>query len=130
MYEKELQEIKARSEEIKRLMEPCMQNWIEKDIPKLFAEIEKLRAEQELLRRNIQILKDEFSTRMTKWDERVRGIEVSRAAMREVLEYVRGRLGSLNIGESLHKIDLPLSTSALSHPQTKRRTIPLFIEHR
>jgi hypothetical protein len=55
--EKELQEIKARSEEVKRVLGPYMQNWIEKDIPKLFAEIEKLRAEQEPLRSNIQILK-------------------------------------------------------------------------
>ena len=129
MDENEFQEIKARSEEVKRLLGPYMQKWFEKDVPKLFAEVEKLRAEQELLRRNIQILKDEFSTRITKGDERVRGIEASRAAIREVLEYVRGRLGSLNIGESLHKIDLPLSTSALSHPQTKRRSIPLFTEY-
>jgi predicted nucleic acid-binding Zn-ribbon protein len=129
VYEKEFQEIKARSEEVKRVLGPYMQNWIEKDIPKLFAEIEKLRTEQELLRRNIQILKDEFSTRITKADERVRGIEASQAAMREVQKYVGGKLGSLNIGESQHKIDLPLSTSAPSHPQTKRRSIPLFIEY-
>jgi uncharacterized protein YacL (UPF0231 family) len=126
---KEFQGIKARSAEVKRLMEPYMQNWFEKDVQKLFAEVEKLRAEQETLRRNIQILKHEFSTRISKEEVRVRGIKASRAEMRKVLEYIRGKLGSLNIGESLHKIDLVLPTSAPSHPQTKRRTIPMFIEH-
>jgi hypothetical protein len=128
--EKEFQEIKARSEEVKRILGPYMQKWFEKDIPKLFAEVEKLRAEQEPLRRNIQIRKGKLSTRITKAEERLRRSEASRAEMREVLEYVRGKLGSLNIGESLHKIDLAFSTSVLSHPQTKRRTIPMFIEHR
>ncbi len=103
MDEKEFHEIKARSDEVKRVLGPYMKNWIEKDVPKLFAEIEKLRAEQEPLRNNIQTLKDEFSTRISTEEERVRGIEASRAEMREV--------------------------SALSHPQTKRRTIPLFIEY-
>ncbi len=130
MNEKEFQEIKARSEEVKRLLGPYMQKWFEKDVPKLFAEVEKLRAEQKPLRRNIQILRYKFSTRISKEEERLRRSEASRAAMREVLEYVSEKLGSLNIGESLRKIDLALSTSAPSHPQTKRRTIPLFIEHR
>ncbi len=130
MNKKEFQEIKARSEEVKRLLGPYMQKWFEKDVPKLFAEVEKLRAEQKPLRRNIRILRYKFSTRISKEEEHLRRSEASRAEMREVLEYVRGKLGSLNIGESLHKIDLALSTSAPSHPKTKRRTIPLFIEHR
>jgi len=89
VYEKELQEIKARSEEVKRVLGPYMPNWFEKDVPKLFAEVERLRAEQEPKQRNIQTHKDEFSTRITKSEEHVRGIEASRAATREVLEYVR-----------------------------------------
>jgi hypothetical protein len=118
--EKELQEIKARSEEVKRVLGPYMQNWIEKDIPKLFAEIEKLRAEQEPLRSNIQILKEEFSTRISKEEERVRGIEASRAEMRDVLKFVRGSLGSLNIGDALSKIDLTLSVSAVGHSDSRQ----------
>ncbi len=81
MDEKEFQEIKARSEEVKRLLGPYMQKWFEKDVPKLFAEVEKLRAEQEPLRSNIPILKDEFSTRITEAEERLRRIEASRAEM-------------------------------------------------
>ncbi len=111
MDEKEFQEIKARSEEVKRLLGPYMQKWFEKDVPKLFAEVEKLRAEQEPLRRNVRILRYKFSTHISKEEERLRRSEASRAAMREVLEYVRGRLSSFHIGESLHKIDLALSTS-------------------
>ncbi len=131
MDEKEFQEIKARSEEIKRFLgHGSYVQTLNDDVPKLVAEVEKLRAEQEPLRRNVQILRYNFSTRISKGEERLRRSGASRAEMREVLEYVRGKLGSLNIGESLHKIDLPLSTSALSHPQTKRRSIPLFTEHR
>ena len=47
--------------------------------PKLFAEVEKLRAEQEQLRSDIQFLKEVSSTRITEVEERLRGIEVSRA---------------------------------------------------
>ncbi len=120
MDEKELQEIKARSEEVKRVLGPFMQNWIEKDVPRLFAEVEKLRAEQEQLRSNIQILKDEFSTRITESEERLRGIEASRAVMGEVLEYIRGRFDLLNVGESLSKIDLALSVSTVGHSDSRQ----------
>ncbi len=44
MEKKELQEIKARLEEVKSLG-PYMQNWIEKNVPKLFAVVEKLAAD-------------------------------------------------------------------------------------
>ena len=120
MDEKELQEIKARSEEVKRVLGPYMQNWIEEDVPKLFAEVEKLRAEQEQFRSNIQFLKDESSTRIKEAEERLRGSETSRAAMREVLEYVRGKLGSLNISESLSKIDLALSGSTVGNSDSRQ----------
>jgi len=53
-------------------------------------------------------------------EERFKGIEASRAAMREVLEYVRGKLGSLNIGESLSKIDLALSVSTVGHSDSRQ----------
>jgi len=130
MNEKEFQEIKERAEEVERLigygsgqskllrkevLGPVTLNLIENDVPRLVAEVEKLRAEQEPLRSNIQILKDEFSTRITEAEERLRGIEASRAEMREVLEYVRGMLGSLNEGDPLSKIDLALSVSTVGH---------------
>ncbi len=73
MDEKELQE------EVMTLLGPYMQNGIEEDVPKLFAEVEKLRAEQEQLRSDIQFLKEVSSTRITEVEERLRGIEVSRA---------------------------------------------------
>ncbi len=79
MDEKEFQEIKARSQEVERVLGPYMQNGIEEDVPKLFAEVEKLRAEQEQLRSDIQFLKEVSSTRITEVEERLRGIEVSRA---------------------------------------------------
>jgi len=130
MNEKEFQEIKERAEEVERLigygsgqskllrkevLGPVTLNLIENDVPRLVAEVEKLRAEQEPLRSNIPILKDEFSTRITEAEERLRGIEASRAEMREVLDYVRGRLGSLNI-----KIDLALSVSTVGHSDSRQ----------
>ncbi len=101
MDERELQVIKVRSEEVKRLLEPYMQNGIEEDVLKLFAEVEKLRAEQEQMRSNIQFLKEESSTRITVVEERLRGIEASRIIIREVLEHIRGRFDLLKVGESL-----------------------------
>ncbi len=87
MDEKEFQEIKARSEEIKRFLgHGSYVQTLNDDVPKLVAEVEKLRAEQEPLRSNIPISKDEFSTCITEAEERLRGIEASRAEMREVLE--------------------------------------------
>jgi len=92
--EKEFQEIKERAEEVKQLMGygsgqsmflrkevlgPVTLNLIENDVHRLVAEVEKLRAEQEPLRSNIPILKDEFSTRIVEEEERLRGIEASRA---------------------------------------------------
>ncbi len=135
MGEKEFQEIKERAEEVKILLGygsrqskilwkevlgPVTLNLIENDVPRLVAEVEKLRAEQEPLRSNIPILKDEFSTRIAEEEERLRGIEASRAEMREVLEYVRGMLASLNIDESLSKIDTALSGSTVGHSDSRQ----------
>ena len=121
MDEKELLEIKARSEEVKTLLGPYMQNGIEGDAQKLFAEVEKLRAEQGQLRSNIQFLKEKSSTLITEVEESLREIEASRIIMREVLEHIRGRFDFLNVGESLSKgsrlmpADLELASAYVEH---------------
>ncbi len=196
MDNSELQEIKARSKEIKRLLGDSVyaQTLIENDVPKLVAEVEKLKAkieeqrieleyagkcmhgnfysdrdciscfgdgtekkqecsecghqtwhrggkclshdmnvtrpydlskaEQEHLRDNVKYLKKELSARIGEAEERLRGVETSRAIMQEVLEHMWERLTSFNINESLHKIDSALSTLALSNPLKETRTIP------
>jgi len=120
--EKELQVIKERAEQVKRLLGhgSYVQNMIENDVPRLVAEVEELRAEQEHWQSNIQSLKEEFSARITEVEERLKGIEASRAVMREVLEDVRRWLGSLNIGESLSKIDLALSGSTVGNSDSRQ----------
>ena len=122
MDEKELQVIKERAEQVKRLLKhgSYVQNLIENDVPKLVAELKDFKAKQEHWQSNIQSLKEEFLARITGVEERFKGIEASRAAMREVLEYVRGKLGSLNIGESLSKIDLALSVSTVGHSDSRQ----------
>ena len=122
MDEKELQVIKERAEQVKRLLRhgSYVQNMIENDVPRLVAEVEELRAEQEHRQSNIQSLKEEFSARSTEVEERLKGIEASRAVMREVLEDVRRWLGSLNIGESLSKIDLALSGSTVGNSDSRQ----------
>jgi hypothetical protein len=192
----ELQEIKARSKEIKRLLGDSVyaQTLIENDVPKLVAEVKKLKAkieeqrieleyagkcvhgnfyrdrdcincfgdgtekkqecsecghqtwhrggkclshdmnvtrpyelskaEQEHLRDNVKYLKEELSARIREAEERLRGVETSRAIMQEVLEHMWERLTSFNINESLHKIDSALSTLALSNPPKEMKTIP------
>ncbi len=86
----------------------------------MVAELKDFKAKQEHWQSNIQSLKEEFSARITGVEERLKGIETSRAAMREVLEYVRGKLGSLNIGESLSKIDLALSGSTVGNSDSRQ----------
>jgi len=120
--EKELQVIKERAEQVKRLLGhgSYVQNMIENDVPRLVAEVEELRVEQKHWQSKIQSLKEEFSARITEVEERLEGIEASRAVMREVLEYVRGWLGSLNTGESLSKIDLALSGSTVGNSDSRQ----------
>jgi len=120
--EKELQVIKERAEQVKRLLKhgSYVQNLIENDVPRLVAEVEELRAEQEHWQSNIQSIKEKFSARITEVEERLKGIEASRAVMREVLEDVRRWLGSLNIGESLSKIDLALSGSTVGNSDSRQ----------
>ena len=196
MDNNELQEIKARSREIKGLLGDSVyaQTLIENDIPKLVVEVDKLKAmveeqrieleyagkcvhgnfyrnrdciscfgdgtekmqecsecghqtwhrggkclshdmnvtlpyelskaEQEHLRDNVKYLKEELSARIEEAEERLRGVETSRAIMQEVLEHMWERLTSFNINESLHKIDSALSTLALSNPLKETRTKP------
>ncbi len=122
MDEKELQVIKERAEQVKILLGhgSYVQNLIENDVPKLIAEVEEFKAKQEHWQSSIQSLKEEFSARITGVEERLKGIEASRAVMREVLEYVRGWLGSLNTGESLSKIDLALSVSTVGNSDSRQ----------
>lgn len=80
-----------------------------------------MKDELEQLRTQMQIVKKEGSTRIAEAEERLKGIESSCAVMRDVLEYVRGRIGTFNIGESLYKIDVALSSkSATLSPGTSR----------
>ncbi len=192
MDNNELEEIKARSKEIKRLLGDSIyaQTLIENDVPKLVAEVEELKAkveeqrieleyagkcvhgnfyrdrdciscfgdgteekqecsecgyqtwhrggkclshdmnvtrpyelskaEQEHLRDNVKYLQEELSSRIGEAEERVRGVEESRAIMQEVLEYVRGMLASLNIDESLSKIDTALSGLTVGHSDSRQ----------
>ena len=122
MDEKELQLIEERSEQVKRLLGhgSYVQNLIENDVPKLVAELKDCKAEQEHWQSNIQSVKEEFSARITEVEERLKGIEASRAVMREVLEDVRRWLGSLNTGESLSKIDLALSGSTVGNSDSRQ----------
>ena len=71
-----------------------------------------MKDELEQLRTQMQIVKKEGSTRIAEAEERLKGIESSCAVMRDVLEYVRGRIGTFNIGESLYKIDAALSSNS------------------
>src|SRR3990170_4561702 len=176
MESKELQEIKARAERIKKLLGNGSDalHLIEDDLPELVAEVEWLKTElgqagncphgglykdrtcvegfgdgteemrecsecgiqtwhrggkclrhdasapkpyeplkEELkkLQGEIQTVQEQSSTRVTQAEERVKEIEAACVAMREALEYVKGRIGSTNIGESLIKIDRALSSS-------------------
>jgi DNA repair exonuclease SbcCD ATPase subunit len=78
---------------------------------------ELLKGELEQLRVKIQAAKEENSARISEADKRLKAIESSFTEMRDALEYVRVRLGSVNLGESLHKIDQALSAST-AHSST------------
>ncbi len=118
----ELQVIKERAEQVKRLLGhgSYVQKLIENDVPELVAELKDFKAKQDLWQSNIHSLKEEFSACIREVEERLSGIETSRAIMQEVLEYVRGKLGSWNIGESLPKIDLALSGSTVGNSDSRQ----------
>ncbi len=122
MDEKELQAIEERGEQVKKLLGhgSYVQNLIENDVPKLVAELEDFKAKQGHWQSNIQSFKEEFSARITNTEERLKEFETSQAAMREVLVYVRRKLESFNIGESLSKIDQALSVSTVGRSDSKQ----------
>jgi len=177
MESKELQEIKARAEQLKKLLGNGSDTLrlIEDDLPELVAEIERLRtelgqagkcphgdfyrdrtcvecfgdgteemrqcgecgtqtwhrggkclrhdasaprpyeplkAELKKLEGEIQTIEEQSSAGLGQAEERVREIEATCVLMREALEYVKARIGSTNIGESIIKIERALSSSA------------------
>ncbi len=122
MDEKELQVIKERAEQVKRLLGhgSYVQNLIENDVPRLVAEVEELRAEQEQLRGKMESLKEEYSALITESGEHLREMEEFQAVVREVLKDVSETVGSLNIGESLSKIDLALSGSTVGNSDSRQ----------
>ncbi len=116
MDEKEFQEIKGRSEEIKRFLgRGSYVQTLNDDVPKLVAEVEELRAEPERLRGIIQSLKEVCSVSITESNEYLREMEVIKAAVREVLEDVRGIFDSFNKRESIGQLDQALSFSTVGH---------------
>lgn len=177
MEGKDLQEIKARAEDGKKLFgRGSVQHLIENDVPKMVAEIEQLKVElnearvcshgslykdqscitcfgdgteekrecgkcgaptwhrggkclahdasapkpyellklelQEL-RSQLQVVQEGCSARVAEAEERLGGIASACNLMRESLEYVRGRIGTSYVGESLEKIDKALSSSTI-----------------
>ncbi len=129
MNEKEIQEIKERAEEVKRLLGygstqlkeirknllgPVTLNLI-LDVPRLIAAIEGLRAEQEQLRGKIKSLKEEYSALITESDEHLREMEEFQAVVQEVLKDVSEMDGSFNNCESPDQLDLALSVSTVGH---------------
>lgn len=177
MEGKDLQEIKARAEDGKKLFgRGSVQHLIENDVPRLVAEIEQLKVElnearvcshgslykdqscitcfgdgteerrecgkcgaptwhrggkclahdasapkpyallklelQEL-RSQLQVVQEGCSARVAEAEERLGGIASACNLMRESLEYVRGRIGTSYVGESLEKIDKALSSSTI-----------------
>jgi hypothetical protein len=181
MEDKNLQEIKARAEEVKKIFGQgsAAQNLIQTDVPKLVVEIEQLKAalkeastcshgnlykdqscttcfgdgteeklrcsacgaltwhrggkclahdkaapkpyarlkeELQELRGQLQVVQEGCSARVAEAEERLGGIAAACNVMRESLEYVRGRIGTTFVGESLEKIDKALSSTPIVAP--------------
>lgn len=72
---------------------------------------ELMKSELEQLRSKVQALQEECSAHIRAAEEHLKESQASRAIMREALEYIRPRIGSTNVGESLAKIDRALSAS-------------------
>ena len=73
---------------------------------------ELLEVELKKLQGEIQTVQEQSSARVARAEEHAREIEATCVVMREALEYVKARIGSTNIGESMIKIDRALSSSA------------------
>jgi len=132
--EKDIQEIKERAEEVKRLLGfgstqlkdfrnevlgPVTLNLI-LDVPRLIAEVEELRSEQEQLRGKIESLKEKYSALITESNEHLREMEEFQAVVREVLKDVSEMDGSFNQCESPDQLDLALSVSTVGHSNGKQ----------
>lgn len=81
----------------------------------------------ELMKRDLQELQSKIATLEQEWgarieaaQEQVKEIESSREVMREALEYVKPRLGSMNLGESIAKIQRALATVAVREKPADR----------
>ena len=120
MDNKELQEIKDRSEEIKRLMEPYMQNWIEMDVRRLIAEFERLKDAQERLLSSMHSIKADCLAHLSESDECLNEIEASPAVIRDVLSDVNARFGSINLRELAGQFDRTLSVTAVGHTNSSK----------
>lgn len=185
MEEKNLQEIKARAEEVKKIFSQgsYAQRLIENDVPKLVSEIEQLKialkeasvcshgklykdqscitcfgdgteekqdcgkcrtqtwhrggkclahdgsapkpyellnGELQELRSQLKLVQEGCSARVAEAEERLGGIAAACNLMRESLEYVRGRIGTTFVGESLEKIDKALSSTTMVSPPNNK----------
>ncbi|MEE9610815.1 MAG: hypothetical protein V3W19_06155 [Desulfatiglandales bacterium] len=134
MNEKEIQEIKERAGEVKRLLGygstqlkkirkevlgPVTLNLIF-DVPRLIAEIEELQSEQKPLQGKIESLKEENSALITESGEHLREMEEFQAVVREVLKDVSEMDGSFNKCESPDQLDLALSVSTVGYSNGKQ----------
>jgi len=71
-----------------------------------------LKSELQELRKQLQVVQEGCSARVAEAEERLSGIATACNVMRESLEYVRGRIGTTFVGESLEKIDKALSSTS------------------
>ncbi|MFQ5538995.1 MAG: hypothetical protein ACE5FB_01215 [Candidatus Binatia bacterium] len=115
MDNQEFHEIKERAEEIKKLMEPYIQNWIEMDVRRIIAEFERLRDAQERLLSTMHSLKAECLALLADSEECLSEIEDSQPVIRNVLNDVNARFGSINLRELVGQLDRTLSVSAVDH---------------
>ncbi len=97
MDNKDFKEIKNRAEEIKRLMEPHMENWVDMDVRRLIAEFEKLKDVQENLLSSMHSIKAECLDLLSESDECLNEIDPPPAVIRDVLSDVNARFGSVNL---------------------------------
>jgi len=73
---------------------------------------EPLKQELEQLQAKLRTLQEQSSSRIAQTEKRAKEIEATFVVMRDALEYVKARIGSTNIGESMIKIERALSYSA------------------
>jgi hypothetical protein len=85
----------------------------DKSAPKAYT---LLKSELQELRSQLQVVQQGCSARVAEAEERLVGIASACNIMRESLEYVRGRIGTTFVGESLEKIDKALSSTSVVTP--------------